>query len=103
MTRLFAPLFVLLARCTRDELARQVQYLKVENSILREKIDGPVRLTDQERARLLKYAQHIPGNILQHLSRSSTTRRSSGGSARPRGTSPSPAPGRGGRRSKRRL
>lgn len=67
MTRLFAPLFVLLARCTRNELARQVQYLKVENSILREKIDGPVRLTDQERARLIKYAQHIPGNILQHL------------------------------------
>lgn len=67
MTRLFAPLFVLLARCTRNELARQVQYLKVGNSILREKIDGPVWQTDQERARLLKYAQHIPGNVLQYL------------------------------------
>jgi len=67
MTRLFAPLFVLMARCTRNELARQVQYLKVGNAILREKIDGNVRLTDQERARLIKYAQAIPGNILQHL------------------------------------
>jgi len=35
MSRIFHPLMYLLACATRQELARQVQYLKVENEILR--------------------------------------------------------------------
>ena len=35
MSRLFHPILYLLACATRQELARQVQYLKVENEVLR--------------------------------------------------------------------
>ena len=42
MSRIFHPLMYLLACATRQELARQVQYLKVENEILRAKLPKKV-------------------------------------------------------------
>jgi len=43
-----------LAGSSRDELRRQVQFLKAENEILRSRIKGPVRVTKVERARLVR-------------------------------------------------
>ncbi len=35
MGRVFQPLLFLLARCTRNELIRQIEWLKAENEMLR--------------------------------------------------------------------
>jgi putative transposase len=43
MSRIFHPLLYLLACATRQELARQVQFLKTENEILRARL--PKRIT----------------------------------------------------------
>lgn len=49
------PLLLRLARADHAALATQVQYLTVENKILRSKIPGPVRLTEPERRRLIRF------------------------------------------------
>ena len=36
-----------------------VQYLKEENRILRDRIPGPIRVTPQERRRLLKFGRSL--------------------------------------------
>ncbi len=53
------PIFALLASVTRQELARQVAYLKEENKILRARL--PLRLvaTPQEKRRLLKFGRKL--------------------------------------------
>ena len=38
MSRIFHPLLYILVSATRQELARQVDYLKTENQILRSKL-----------------------------------------------------------------
>ena len=53
MGRLFHPLFALLASATRQELARQVAYLKEENRLLRARLPERLVATPQERRRLL--------------------------------------------------
>lgn len=40
MERLYQPLLFLLARCCRNELIRQVEWLNVENEILRKGGNG---------------------------------------------------------------
>jgi putative transposase len=50
MARIFQPLLFMLAKCTRNELIRQIQFLKAENEMLRKRI--PMRciyLKDEER------------------------------------------------------
>ena len=54
MARIFHPLLQLLVCSTRQELARQVQYLKTENQILRSKLPQRVTTTPEERRRLIK-------------------------------------------------
>lgn len=53
MTDLF-KMMVNLAGSSEPELRRQIKYLKAGNEILRSKINGPVRVTKLERARLVK-------------------------------------------------
>ncbi len=60
------PLLVIWARCSRDELARQLQYVKVENQILRSKLPKRIQLTPEERNRVLKFGKPV-GSAIQHL------------------------------------
>lgn len=52
-------MFRVLAGSNRDELRRQVQYLKAENEILRSRIKGPVRIAKTERARLVRLGKPL--------------------------------------------
>jgi hypothetical protein len=42
MAHFFHPVLHLIARATHDELARQVQYLKVEDEIFRSRLSGGI-------------------------------------------------------------
>lgn len=66
MGRAFQALLLVLARATNNELARQVQFLKVENDILRGRLPKSVSVTPKERARLLKFGKPL-GSAIQHL------------------------------------
>ena len=63
MARLLHPLFSLLACVTKPELARQVQYLKAENEILRSKLPKRITVTPQERRRLVKAGRSLGAPI----------------------------------------
>lgn len=64
--RLFNPFLMLLARLTNPELARTVQFLKVENAILRSKLPRRIDLTPKERNRLFRFGEPL-GAALKHL------------------------------------
>ncbi|QDT33926.1 integrase core domain-containing protein [Thalassoglobus polymorphus] len=66
MDKILHPLFALLASVTRQELARQVAYLKEENRILRARLPERIVTTPQERARLLKVGRKL-GTQLREL------------------------------------
>ncbi len=54
MSRIFQPLLFLLARCTRNELIRQIEFLKAENRILRQRVPKKrIFLSDDEKKRLI--------------------------------------------------
>ena len=53
------PLFALLASVTRQDLARQVVYLKEENRILRARLPQRLVATPQERQRLLRLGRRL--------------------------------------------
>jgi len=60
MGRVFQPLLFLLARCTRNELIRQVEWLKAENEMLRKRVDKKrIVLDSDERKRLMKIGKPI--------------------------------------------
>ncbi|MCE7974372.1 MAG: hypothetical protein DYG92_08655, partial [Leptolyngbya sp. PLA1] len=63
MPNLFRRLFDVLAGSSQDDLRRQIQYLKAENEVLRSKIDGPVRVTPEERSRLVRLAKPLGSTI----------------------------------------
>ncbi len=63
MSRVLHPLLLIFARVTHHELARMVQYLKVENAILRGKLPKVVQVTPRERARLVKYGKLVGDKI----------------------------------------
>ncbi len=59
MGRILHPLFALLASVTRQDLARQVAYLKDENRILRFRLPERLVATDQEKRRLLRFGKEL--------------------------------------------
>jgi putative transposase len=59
MNPILHPIFALLASVTRQELARQVAYLKEENKILRARLPERLVATPQEKRRLLKFGRKL--------------------------------------------
>jgi len=49
------PLHILFVAASRTDLVRQIEYLKVENQILRAKLGRQVKVTAKERQRPLDY------------------------------------------------
>jgi putative transposase len=68
MTAVLDPLLTLLASVTRQELARQVAYLKAENQVLRSKLPKRITLTDQQRRQLVKHGKHLGPRLAQLIS-----------------------------------
>src|SRR5258707_15516257 len=66
MSRIFHPLLYLLVSATRQELARQVHYLKTENQILRSKLPKRVLVSPTERRLLVKAARGL-GQAIKDL------------------------------------
>ena len=67
MSRLFQPLLFVLARCTRNELIRQIEFLKAENRILRQRVPKKrIFLSEDEKTQLIELGQAI-GPALKHL------------------------------------
>jgi len=67
MERLFQPLLFMLARCSRNQLIRQIEFLKAENEMLRKRVPKQrIRLKLDERSRLLELGMAI-GPHLKHL------------------------------------
>jgi hypothetical protein len=54
MAAIIHPLLTLLASLSRQELARQVTYLRAENQILRSRLPGRIQLNNQEKRKLLR-------------------------------------------------
>lgn len=68
MAAIVHPLLTLLASLTRQELARQVTYLKAENQILRSKLPKRIELSNQERRRLVKHGKSLGARIKELIS-----------------------------------
>lgn len=66
MGRLLQPLLVYLSVATDRELARQIQFLKEENRILRGRLPDRITVTPQERRRLVKFGRGL-GAAIQEL------------------------------------
>jgi putative transposase len=65
---IFQELFVLLGRLVHGDLVKQIQYLKVENQIMRGKIKKYIRVTPSEKRRILKFGLALGGGIRKVLS-----------------------------------
>ena len=59
MSKIFHPLLALMASATENELAKYVEYLKHENTILRSRLPKHVHTTNDERQTLLKCGKII--------------------------------------------
>ena len=68
MSRILHPLFALLASATRQELARQVAYLKEENRILRSRLPGQISVTAKERQRLIRVGRKLGAQLKELIS-----------------------------------
>jgi len=60
---LFQEFLGLLGRMTHSNLIRQVEYMKVENEILRSKLPKRITTTPSEKRRLIKYGLPLRGQI----------------------------------------
>jgi putative transposase len=68
MPRFLQPLLLLLARVTDRQLAAAVQYLKVENEILRTRLPRRLTITTQEKQRLLKFGRPLGPRVRDFVS-----------------------------------
>jgi putative transposase len=102
---LFHPLLLLIAKSTDSELARQVEYLKAENQILRKRVTKQLRLDESEKRLLVKLGQAVGKGVSALLTAVSyrTYRRwvklyvPGDCRPKPKAASPAPAPNKGGR------
>ena len=62
----YTSLLLVIAGSTDKELARQVNYLKAENQILRSRLPGRISLTEREKNRLIRFAKNL-GSALNEL------------------------------------
>ncbi|MEX0653797.1 MAG: hypothetical protein WD534_11530 [Phycisphaeraceae bacterium] len=53
----------MIAHATHRDLSAQVQYLKVENEILRSRLPKQITVTPAEKARLVKFGRKVGGAI----------------------------------------
>lgn len=60
------PKMLALGRSDHDQLIAQIQYLTIENQILRSKLPKRVTLTPKERRRLIRFGKDV-GDELRHL------------------------------------
>jgi hypothetical protein len=65
MKAVFQSFLLMLATATDRALAQQVQFLKIENQILRVKLPKRITVTPQERQRLIKYGRPFGAAIKQ--------------------------------------
>ncbi len=65
-SRFINPLLLLLVTASRGHLAKQIQYLKAENEVLRARLPEHIRTTPAERAKLLKFGKPL-GSAIQDL------------------------------------
>ena len=66
VTKVFHPLLALIASAADKELAKYVQYLKEENSILRARVPGQFHTKPAERERLLRFGKPV-GRAIEEL------------------------------------
>ncbi|GIW91747.1 MAG: hypothetical protein KatS3mg109_2179 [Pirellulaceae bacterium] len=66
MTKLLQSLLLLLASGTDKDRLRQIQFLKEENRILRDRLPKRIQVTPTERQRLLKFGKPL-GSAIRHL------------------------------------
>jgi len=63
---LINPFFVFLAHIVNSHLIEELEYLKVENRIMRSRLGRAVRVTDEEREMLLRFGRPL-GIRLKHI------------------------------------
>ncbi len=68
MAKLFHAMYLMLAQCSPDDLIRQIQFLKVENEILRARLPKRVTCTPDERQRLLKFGKLLGPAVKELIS-----------------------------------
>lgn len=69
MNRLFQPLLFFLARCTENDLRKQIEFLKTENEMLRKRVPKKrIFLNEGERKRLLKLGTAIGPGVCHLIS-----------------------------------
>lgn len=66
--RLFNPFLLLMARLTDPELARAVQFLKIENAMLRSRLPKRIDLTPRERDRLFELGESLGAAVRELIS-----------------------------------
>ena len=66
--KLFQHLLLTLGKMIHADLIRQIEYLKVENGILRSKLGKQVRTSYHEKMKLIRYGLRIGGSIKQLIS-----------------------------------
>jgi len=66
LPKLLTPLFLVMAHSTHKDLIRQIQFLKIENEMLRSRLPKVIRVTPVERQRLLKYGRLL-GRAIKEL------------------------------------
>lgn len=64
----FHELFCLFGKFTQADLVRQIEYLKVENQILRSKTHKKIQLTSPERRRILKFGLPLGKDLRKVIS-----------------------------------
>ncbi len=68
MAKIIHPLLTLLASLSRQELGRQIAYLKAENQILRSKLPKRITLDNRERRTLVKHGKRLGAKIKEIMS-----------------------------------